>query len=104
MSSLFLNVLEGQRAATPPGCIEPAERNVRELQREVPNARVISFPRGAGHLLSEYVDCVAVQGNLDPLALLAGGDALSRAIEAILSDLGRGPLIFNLGHSILLLL
>ena len=106
-------------------CIEPAARIVTELRRKVPNARVIGFPRGAGHLLSEYVDRVpvnavsvdwmadrkfvrervqdrvAVQGNLDPLALLAGGDALDRAIDAILSDFGSGRLIFNLGHGIL---
>jgi uroporphyrinogen decarboxylase len=42
-----------------------------------------------------------VQGNLDPLALLAGGDALARGTDAILAALGGGPLIFNLGHGIL---
>jgi uroporphyrinogen decarboxylase len=44
---------------------------------------------------------VAVQGNLDPLALLAGGDALDRSIDAILKDFGDGRFIFNLGHGIL---
>jgi uroporphyrinogen decarboxylase len=106
-------------------CIEPAERIVKELRRKVPNARVIGFPRGAGHLLEAYIDRVpvsavsvdwmanrtfirervqsrvAVQGNLDPLALLAGGDALDRSIDAIMKDLGDGRLIFNLGHGIL---
>jgi uroporphyrinogen decarboxylase len=106
-------------------CIEPAERIVKELRRQVPNARVIGFPRGAGHLLEAYVDRVpvnavsvdwmanrtfvrervqsrvAVQGNLDPLALLAGGDALDRSIDAIMKDFGEGRLIFNLGHGIL---
>ena len=96
-------------------CIEPAARIVNELRRKVPNARVIGFPRGAGHLLGDYVDRVpvnavsvdwmadrkfvrervqsrvAVQGNLDPLALLAGGDALDRAIDAILNDFRRRP-------------
>jgi uroporphyrinogen decarboxylase len=42
-----------------------------------------------------------VQGNLDPLALLAGGDALDRAVDAVLENFGRGRLIFNLGHGIL---
>jgi uroporphyrinogen decarboxylase len=43
---------------------------------------------------------VPVQGNLDPLALLAGGTALDRNVDAVLAAFG-GPLIFNLGHGIL---
>lgn len=106
-------------------CIEPTARIVNELRRRVPNARVIGFPRGAGQLLGDYVDRVpvnavsvdwmadrrfirervqsrvAVQGNLDPLALLAGGDALDRSVDAILKDFGDGRFIFNLGHGIL---
>ena len=42
-----------------------------------------------------------VQGNLDPLALRAGGAALDRSVDAILAALAGGPLIFNLGHGIL---
>ena len=42
-----------------------------------------------------------VQGNLDPLALRAGGAALDRSIDAILAALAGGPFIFNLGHGIL---
>jgi uroporphyrinogen decarboxylase len=42
-----------------------------------------------------------VQGNLDPLALLAGGAAMDRSIDAILSAFSRGPFIFNLGHGVL---
>lgn len=106
-------------------CIEPTARIVNELRRRVPNARVIGFPRGAGQQLGDYVarvpvnavsvdwmadrkfireqvqSRVAVQGNLDPLALLAGGDALDRSIDAILKDFGDGRFIFNLGHGIL---
>ena len=44
---------------------------------------------------------VAVQGNLDPLALLAGGAALDRAMDDILANYAKGPFIFNLGHGIL---
>ena len=44
---------------------------------------------------------IAVQGNLDPLALLAGGAALDRAIDEILENFAKGPFIFNLGHGIL---
>ncbi len=95
------------------------------MREKVPGARVIGFPRGAGHLLSDYVDRVpvnavsvdwmadrkfirervqsrvAVQGNLDPLALLAGGDALDKSIDIILRDFADGRFIFNLGHGIL---
>ena len=42
-----------------------------------------------------------VQGNLDPLALLAGGAALDRAVDAVLEAFAGGPFIFNLGHGIL---
>ena len=42
----------------------------------------------------------AVQGNLDPLRLVAGGSALDEGVDAILACLGNGPLLFNLGHGI----
>jgi uroporphyrinogen decarboxylase len=42
----------------------------------------------------------AVQGNLDPLALVAGGDALDRAVDAVLAAFAARPFIFNLGHGI----
>ena len=41
-----------------------------------------------------------MQGNLDPLRLVAGGRALDEGVDAILEALGGGPLIFNLGHGI----
>jgi uroporphyrinogen decarboxylase len=44
---------------------------------------------------------LAVQGNLDPEALVAGGELLRQSAGRILHKLGRGPLIFNLGHGIL---
>jgi uroporphyrinogen decarboxylase len=44
---------------------------------------------------------VAVQGNVDPLALLAGGSALDREVDEVMTTLSGGPLIFNLGHGIL---
>jgi uroporphyrinogen decarboxylase len=43
---------------------------------------------------------VAVQGNVDPLALIAGGDALDRSIDDVLANFAGGRLIFNLGHGI----
>ncbi len=106
-------------------CIQPAQRIVTEVRRQIPGAKIIGFPRGAGTALTRYVEQVplnavgldwtidrtfareriqsrvAVQGNLDPLALLAGGPALDRAVDAILEAFGGGPFIFNLGHGIL---
>ena len=106
-------------------CIEPMARIVSAVRAQVPAARIIGFPRGAGSELPRYLDAVpvdavgldwmtelnfareqiqprrTVQGNLDPLALLAGGVALDRATDAILEAFGQGPFIFNLGHGIL---
>ncbi len=106
-------------------CIEPAQRMIELVRREVPNAKIIGFPRGAGTGLLRYVEEVPVnavsldwtidrifareriqshlpvQGNLDPLALLAGGDALDQAVDATLEAFAGGPFIFNLGHGIL---
>jgi uroporphyrinogen decarboxylase len=105
--------------------IAPVRRMIDNVRREIPDARIIGFPRGAGASLAAYVDQVpvdavsidwmaepsfvrervqnriAVQGNLDPLALLAGGAALDRAVDGVLENFGAGPLIFNLGHGIL---
>jgi len=106
-------------------CIRPHARILEKLRAEIPGARVIGFPRGAGTELGRYLDAVAVdtvgldwtielefartmiqkrrpvQGNLDPLALLAGGAALDRSIDAILAALSEGPFVFNLGHGVL---
>jgi len=106
-------------------CIEPTARIVKSVREHIPAARIIGFPRGAGTELPCYLGAVPVdavgldwmtelsfardhiqplrtiQGNLDPLVLLAGGVALDQAIEAILEAFGRRPFIFNLGHGIL---
>jgi uroporphyrinogen decarboxylase len=105
--------------------IEPAKRIVEGVRKKVPDAKIIGFPRGAGALLPAYVEAtgvdavsidwaaepslirervqtkVAVQGNLDPLALIAGGAALDLAIDDVLANYAKGRLIFNLGHGIL---
>jgi uroporphyrinogen decarboxylase len=105
--------------------IEPTRRIVEGVRQQIPDAKIIGFPRGAAALLPSYVDAtgvngvsidwtaepslvrervqnrVAVQGNLDPLALIAGGTALDRAIDDVLQNYASGPLIFNLGHGIL---
>ena len=103
---------------------EPTRRIVAGIRAQAPHARIIGFPRGAGALLPAYVDAtkvdavsidwaadpslvrekvqsrVAVQGNLDPLALIAGGAALDQAIDDVLANYASGRLIFNLGHGI----
>ncbi len=104
--------------------VEPMRRIVEGVRAKVPDAKIIGFPRGAGALLPFYVEAtgvdavsidwaaepalirervqnrVAVQGNLDPLVLIAGGAALDQATDDVLSNYGRGRLIFNLGHGI----
>jgi uroporphyrinogen decarboxylase len=50
---------------------------------------------------SELPDDLPLQGNLDPLALLAGGEALEEAAKRILDAFTDRPHIFNLGHGIL---
>src|SRR3954469_1232234 len=104
--------------------IEPMQRIVEGVRRTRPDAKIIGFPRGAGAQLPGYVEAtgvdavgidwtaapslirervqnrVAVQGNLDPLALIAGGTALDRAVDDVLANYAAGRLIFNLGHGI----
>jgi uroporphyrinogen decarboxylase len=106
-------------------CVEPCARIVAAVRKSVPKAKIIGFPRGAGTKLPRYIEGVAVdavgldwmielgfarrqvqslrpvQGNLDPLALLIGGSALDRSIDAILEAFAAGPFIFNLGHGVL---
>jgi len=105
-------------------CIEPTQRIVAGVRAKVPNAKIIVFPRGAGTLLFEYAQNIAadavgldwmidprfveaavpqhmaLQGNLDPLALIAGGHTLDRAIDGVLAAFSHRPFIFNLGHGI----
>jgi uroporphyrinogen decarboxylase len=106
-------------------CISPTRRIVAMVRLQVPGAKIIGFPRGAGSQLPRYlaetgVDAVGldwmidrdfareqvqsaapVQGNLDPLALLAGGTALDRAVDAVIDSFAGKSFIFNLGHGIL---
>jgi uroporphyrinogen decarboxylase len=105
-------------------CVEPAARICAGVRAAVPGAKIIAFPRGAGSQLGSYVrqvgpdaigldwmidrafaseivpQTIALQGNLDPLALVAGGAALDAAIDAVLAAFAQRPFIFNLGHGI----
>ncbi len=105
-------------------CLEPAAEIIRRVKVVHPDVPVILFPRGVGALYEAFAGeagaeglgldttvplawarehlqgSVALQGNLDPLLLVAGGAAMDQAVVRILDTLGAGPFIFNLGHGI----
>ena len=105
--------------------VAPTAAIVDAIGRLHPDTPVIGFPKGAGAKLPAYaretgiaavgidetIDPVwanehlpaglPVQGNLDPLALIAGGDAMTSAVARILAAFADRPHIFNLGHGIL---
>jgi uroporphyrinogen decarboxylase len=105
--------------------IRPTQRIVAKVRKEIPNARIIGFPRGAtleGYRC--YAECCGVsavsldtavplewavetltpycslQGNLDPLLLLAGGQRLARKVREIRELTEGKAFIFNLGHGV----
>lgn len=104
--------------------IDPTRSIVELVRAEYTDIPIIGFPKGAGHHylsyaketgvtalgVDQYVSTnwvskdlqplLPVQGNLDPFALMAGGDALIQAIRRIKNDLKDGPYVFNLGHGI----
>ena len=105
--------------------IAPTARLVAAIKERHPDLPIIGFPKGAGGKLKAYaeetgVDAVGldetvdpgwaanalpkkivVQGNLDPLALIAGGEALESGVKRVLDAFAGRPHIFNLGHGIL---
>lgn len=105
--------------------IAPTVRIITKLKAARPSAVVIGFPKGAGGKLPAYArevgadaigldetvdpiwahaslpEGLPVQGNLDPLALIAGGTELIAAIDHIIDALAERPHVFNLGHGIL---
>ena len=104
--------------------IEPTRRIVARLRANHPGRPIIGFPRGAGMMAETYftetgvtalgLDTMMplaaarvlqrigpVQGNLDPVLLLAGGDLLLAESRRILASLSDGPFVFNLGHGVL---
>ena len=124
-----LQIFESFASALPPGLIErlsfaPLRRIVAGVKARHPHVPVILFARGAGPRLEALaatsgaegigldwsvdpawaaatLDRKAIlQGNLDPLALIAGGKALEDGVAAIRAAMGDRPYIFNLGHGI----
>jgi len=106
-------------------CLAPLRTLVAKVRAKAPDAPIIAFPRGAGASLARFAPfegvaaigldtavapdwaaatlppTLALQGNLDPLALLAGGDSLDEGVDRILAGFAGRPHIFNLGHGIL---
>ncbi|KKB78966.1 uroporphyrinogen decarboxylase [Devosia soli] len=104
--------------------IEPNRRIVEGVRARVPNAPIIGFPRGAAGNLRRYAEMTGVnalgldyatplsfprehlpqdlpvQGNLDPLRLVIGGEAMERRVVEIKQAFADRPHIFNLGHGI----
>lgn len=105
--------------------IAPTVKIVAALRARYPDTPIIGFPKGAGEKLPAYAretgvdalgldetidpewaagalpDELPVQGNLDPLALIAGGERLDSAIDRIKGAFAARPHVFNLGHGIL---
>ena len=125
-----VQVFDSWAGALPEGeltrwCIEPLKGIVADVKAAHPAAPIIGYPRGVGIACQRFaaetgVDAISidstvppvwaaarlqphctVQGNLDPVALLAGGDALRKAASRILDALGHGPFVFNLGEGVL---
>lgn len=105
--------------------IEPTKQIIEALRRSYPDLPVIGFPKGVGGNLIDFVKAtgvdavsldtatplswaakeiqphVVVQGNLDPISVVIGGQAMVDRIHQILETLSGGPHIFNLGHGII---
>lgn len=103
--------------------VTPVRKIIETVKRERPGTPVIAFPKGAGWQYRDYrqktgADMIAldwtvpldvaaelqkdgpVQGNLDPLRVIAGKAAIKEGVGRILDALADGPFVFNLGHGI----
>jgi uroporphyrinogen decarboxylase len=106
-------------------CLQPTAEIVRRVKSSHPDVPIIVFPRGIGASYKRYVEAcgcdglsldttipapwaaaelqsrLTLQGNLDPLVLVAGDKAMEDEANCILRHLSPGRFIFNLGHGIL---
>jgi uroporphyrinogen decarboxylase len=106
-------------------CVAPVAAIVAKVRAKIPDAAIIAFPRGAATQLTKFAGMkgvaavgidtaveaasavaalpgpTALQGNLDPLALVAGGPPLDEAVDRVLAGFAGRAHVFNLGHGIL---
>ncbi|MEO1197803.1 MAG: uroporphyrinogen decarboxylase [Pseudomonadota bacterium] len=118
----WAQVLDGPAFAT--WSLDPVGRIISGVRAIHPDVPIIVFPRKAGEGYGRVVETlpvnavsidpeldlawardhlqshVAVQGNIDPQSLVKGPDAIDPAVDRLVSTLGDGPLIVNLGHGI----
>ena len=103
--------------------IEPTARIVNGVRAVKPDAKIIGFPKASSARLAKFIEKtgvdavgldwtapdwlardiqkkVPVQGNLDPMRLVAGGKALEDGVRHVLETFKDGPLVFNLGHGV----
>jgi uroporphyrinogen decarboxylase len=105
--------------------LAPTAKIVRSVRAKHPGIPIIGFPRAAGSHVGVYAtstnvnavgidhmtdlqaaakdvpDEVAVQGNLDPVLLLNGGEAMKEETQRIIETMKERPFIFNLGHGVI---
>jgi len=123
-----LQLFESWAATVPAGLFEaavlnPTARIVANVKAKHPDLPIIGFPRGAGSWLARYAEAtgvdgigvdqmtdiaavkvparVALQGNLDPVLLLQGGDAMRGETKRLIDAMKGKPFIFNLGHGVM---
>lgn len=103
--------------------IKPALKIAEALKAKHPSLPLIGFPRGAGGMYPDYAGAVPVeavaldaqvslswarsvmpgrtlQGNMDPMLMVVGGEALKAEARRIKEAMQGHPFIFNLGHGI----
>ena len=105
--------------------VEPTRQLVALVKKRHPQVPIIGFPKGAGASALFYIsetgvdgigcdtamppymmaeafrdEKVVVQGNLDPLLLVVGGEAMEARVDEILERMEGQRFIFNLGHGI----
>ena len=124
-----LQIFDSWAGVLPPAeferwCVAPVAALVAAVRAKAPRAPIIVFPRGAATQLAKFADMpgvaaigldtavepsvasaalpgrLALQGNLDPLALVAGGRALDEAVDRTLKGFATRAHIFNLGHGV----
>jgi uroporphyrinogen decarboxylase len=123
-----LQLFESWASTVPAGLFEaamlgPTSRIVANVKAKYPNLPIIGFPRGAGGWLTRYAEVtgvdgigidqmtdiaavkvpsrVALQGNLDPILLLQGGEAMRAEAKRLVASMKGKPFIFNLGHGVM---